>query len=92
MMEPMPENDKVKRIREMKETLQRHYELFKTLREEGRAEEALKQFNVTLQAASKLMEVSTGVLKELAEQQKPQAEQMQEDGKVLHFPRSQQTH
>jgi len=92
MIEPMPENNKVKQIREMKEALQRHYELFKSLREEGRSEEALQQFNVTLQAASDLMEASTRVLKDLSEQQKSSSMEPLDGGKVLHFPRSQQTH
>ncbi|MDH4228414.1 MAG: hypothetical protein OEW11_01555 [Nitrospirota bacterium] len=87
----MPETDKVRQIREMKEALQQHYERFKELRRDGRNEEALQQFNLTLKAATELMEVSTRVLKELSGP-RPEVPTVPSDGKVLHFPGSRHTH
>lgn len=86
-------DDPIRRIQEMKVELQAHYERFKALRAAGRDNEALAQFNVTLRAASLLMERSTSVLKDLAARAAAQAPDVQApQGKVLHLPRTPRTH
>ena len=74
----------------MKLALQDHYDRFKRLRAEGRDEEAMRQFNVTLKAAAELMEASTEVLKDLS---KPKAKTDAPGYEnVLQFPTSKMTH
>lgn len=91
--------EEVRRIQRMKAELQAHFDRFKALRAAGRDAEALAQFNVTLRAASTLMETSTRVLKDLAVRAAAGHEaEVAPDvapevrGKVLHLPRRQQTH
>jgi hypothetical protein len=94
----MSKNPQVDQIRQMKRELQEHYDRFKTLRSEGDNEAALQQFNVTLKVASDLMELSTQALKEVAgagpriNPADMQAVGEMKEGKVLHFPVSNQTH
>lgn len=88
----MIDNEKTQRIRQMKAALQDHFSRFKQLREEGRNEEALHQFNVTLKAASELMEVSTSLLKDIADRRKDAVAPELPGGKILHFPRSRHNH
>lgn len=87
----MHRNDRVQEIQRMKEELQAHYARFKALREAGRDREALAQFNVTLRAASDLMETSNRVLKELASGAAP-AREADRGGWVLHTPKVHRTH
>ncbi|MFQ5508699.1 MAG: hypothetical protein ACE5FN_05085 [Leptospirillia bacterium] len=88
----MQENEKVQEIRKKKRELERHYRRFKELREAGDSVEALKQFNVTLEAAGKLMEVSTRVLKDLASGDISRMDSDLGGGKVFHFPKRHKTH
>jgi len=90
----MSQNDAVRQIQRMKEELQAHYARFKALREAGRHQEALAQFNVTLKAAGELMETSSTVLKDLATRAaSPEPEPgMRAAGKLLHVPKSDRTH
>jgi hypothetical protein len=88
----MPQNAQILEIQRMKEVLQAHYARFKALREAGRHEEALTEFNVTLKAAGELMETSTRVLKDLATRAAAAAPEGGSGGKVLHLPKSQHTH
>lgn len=88
----MIENEKTQRIQRMKQALQDHFLRFKALRKEGRHEEALRQFNVTLKAASELMETSTLLLKDIADRHSELAEPELPGGKLLHFPKSRHNH
>jgi len=94
----MSKNIQVDQIRQMKRELQEHYDRFKTLRSEGDNEAALQQFNVTLKAASDLMELSTQALKDVAgagpriDPADLKVAGTMKEGKVLHFPVSDQTH
>ena len=88
----MSQNDGVRQIQRMKEELQAHYARFKALREAGRHQEALAQFNVTLKAAGELMETSSTVLKDLATRAAAPEPGMRASGKLLHVPRSDRTH
>jgi hypothetical protein len=83
----------VRRIQRMKAELQAHYERFKALREAGRHEEALAQFNLTLRAAGELLETSTRVLKDVAlKAAADTAPAPTAEGRVLHLPRHNRTH
>lgn len=88
----MSQNDAVQRIQRMKEELQAHYARFKALREAGRHQEALTQFNVTLKAAGELMETSSAVLKDLAVRAAAPAPPSPGAGRLLHVPGSDRTH
>jgi len=95
----MSNKTQVDQIREMKLELQGHYDRFKELRKAGDNEEALRQFNVTLKVASDLMELSTQALKNIAgagpakdEAGFAAVEGRLKEGKLLHFPVSEQTH
>ncbi len=90
---------RVGEIQRMKAELQAHYERFKALRAEGRGEEAVAQFNVTLKAAGDLLETSTRVLKDLAmkgaldaDAASAAAEANPSAAKVLHLPKKPRTH
>jgi len=88
----MSQNEAVLQIQRMKEELQAHYARFKALREAGRHQEALAQFNVTLKAAGDLMETSSAVLKGLALRAAGPEPQAHAAGKLLHLPKSDRTH
>jgi len=88
----MSQNSAVQQIQRMKEELQAHYARFKALREAGRHQEALAQFNVTLKAAGDLMETSSAVLKDLATRAAGAEPRTHAGGKVLHLPKSDRTH
>jgi hypothetical protein len=88
----MDRDSRVQEIQRMKEALQAHYARFKALREAGRHGEALVQFNVTLKAASELMETSTRVLKDLAAAPGRPAPAADVPGRVLHVPKVNRTH
>jgi len=99
----MSKNTQVSQIREMKLELQAHYDRFKALRKAGDNEEALRQFNITLKAASDLMELSTQALKDIAgagpvaavakvDADFTAVEGRLKEGKLLHLPVSNQTH
>jgi len=88
----MDQNQRVQEIQRMKQELQAHYARFKALREAGRHGEALEQFNVTLKAASDLMETSTRVLKELAAGPASPAPAVDGPVRVLHMPKVHRTH
>lgn len=88
----MSQSDAVQRIQRMKTELQAHYARFKALREAGRHQEALAQFNVTLKAAGELMETSSALLRELATRAAAPEPPSRGGGRLVHVPGSDRTH